>query len=86
MSKITFFYLKHCPHCKKADRMIAQLCKEHPEYKEVEIAKVEERENPLIADKFDYFYVPCFFINGEKVLEGVPTLEGVENALKKALE
>ncbi len=63
-----------------------ELMAQHPEYRGVNIAKIEERQNPLIAEKFDYFYVPCFFIEGVKVHEGVPTLEKVENALKIAAE
>ena len=84
MKQIDYFYLEHCPHCKNADRMIEQLMEQHPEYRGVNIAKIEEKQNPLIAEKFDYFYVPCFFIEGVKVHEGVPTPEKVEKALKIA--
>ena len=51
----------------------------------MEIAKVEEKENALYATKYDYFYVPAFYVNERKLHEGVPTMEAVENALKTAL-
>ena len=86
MKQIDYFYLAHCPHCKKADQMIADLKAEHPEYCNIEIAKIEERQNPLIAEKFDYFYVPCMFIEGKKIHEGVPTVEKIEAVLKAAME
>ena len=39
----------------------------------------------MIATKYDYWYVPAFYVNERKVHEGVPTMEAVENALKTAL-
>lgn len=86
MKQIKYFYLEHCPHCKKADRIIADLQAQHPEYRNVVFEKIEESKNPEIADSFDYYYVPCFFIEGEKLLEGVPSAQKVEAALKKAVE
>ena len=85
MKQIDYFYLEHCPHCKRADKMIADLQAQHPEYQSVEIAKIEERQNPLIAEKFDYFYVPCMFVEGVKLHEGVPTVEKIEAVLKAAI-
>ena len=85
MAKIVYFYLEKCPHCKNADRMFAELIEKNPEYAQVEIAKVEEKQNALYATKYDYFYVPAFYVNERKIHEGVPTMEAVENALKTAL-
>ena len=86
MKKIEYFYLTHCPHCKNADRMIKELTEKHPEFAKIEIAKSEEKQNPLYAEKFDYFYVPSMFIDGVKYHEGVPTMESIEAVLKKAME
>ncbi len=87
MNKVTYFYLKSCPYCKKADDFIEQLLQENPEFKNIEITKIEETENPAIADQYDYYYVPCFFFEGkEKVLEGDLTKNDVEMMFKKALE
>lgn len=86
MKKIEYFFLPHCPHCKNADRMIAQLQENNPRYRNVEIAKVDEKLSPLYAEKFDYFYVPSMFIDGVKYHEGVPTMEKIEAVLKAATE
>ena len=85
MAKIVYFFLQNCPHCKNADRMFAELVEKNPEYAKVEIAKVDEKLSPLYATKYDYWYVPAFYVNERKVHEGVPTMEAVENALKTAL-
>ena len=55
MAKIVYFFLKNCPHCKNADRMIAELVEKNPEYAKVEIAKVDEKLSPLYATKYDYW-------------------------------
>ena len=86
MKKVTMFYLKSCPHCKNAEAILHNLCEENPLYSQVAIERIEERENPQIADKYDYYYVPCYYVEGEKCHEGVPTTEKIEAVLKKALE
>lgn len=86
MKKIEYFFLPHCPHCKNADAMIEKLQAENPQYRNVEFAKVDEKLSPLYAEKFDYFYVPSFFLDGVKLHEGVPTLEKIEAVLKAATE
>ena len=49
------------------------------------IREVDEREDPALADSLDYYYVPCFFVDGQKRMEGVPTLDAVEAVLKEAI-
>lgn len=85
MKKVVMFYLKNCPYCKKADRYIAELCEENPAYGEIEIARIDEKENALHATKYDYFYVPCFYINEVKQFEGAATKEDVKKVLDTAL-
>ena len=84
--KLTYFYLKSCPHCRRANEMIAQLLEEEPAFRNIQIDKVEESEHPEIADKYDYWYVPCFFLGGQKLFEGVPSLDKIRDVLKKALD
>ena len=38
-----------------------------------------------LADSLDYWYVPTYFVDGVKLLEGVPTKEKVEAVLRAAL-
>ncbi|MGI6189147.1 MAG: thioredoxin family protein [Clostridiales bacterium] len=86
MKEITYFYLTGCPYCRMADEMIAELVKETPEFADITINKIEERENAELADSYDYYYVPCLWIGKEKLHEGVPTKEKIRDVLKAALE
>lgn len=86
MKEITHFYLKGCPHCRKADELIAELADENPQFGDIPINKIEERENPEIANTYDYYYVPCLWIGNRKLHEGVPTKEKIRKAIEAALE
>ena len=86
MKNVKLFYLKHCPFCKKAIRYIDELKAQYAELASVEIDMIEESEQPDVADKLDYYYVPTFYVDGEKVHEGGIYPEEVEKILRKALE
>jgi thiol-disulfide isomerase/thioredoxin len=84
MKPIRLFYLKNCPFCRKALVYIDELKKQEA-YKEVEIEMIEESECPEIADRYDYYYVPTFYIDGKKIHEGGIFPDEVEAIFKKAL-
>ncbi len=86
MKPIKLFYLKNCPFCKKALSYIDSFKAEHPEFAAIPIEMIEESEQPALADKFDYYYVPTFYVGNEKVHEGGIYPEEVEAVLRKALE
>lgn len=86
MKNVKLFYLKHCPFCKKAIRYIEELKAQYAELASVEIDMIEESEQPDVADKFDYYYVPTFYVEGEKVHEGGIYPEEVEAILRKVIE
>ena len=86
MKSVKLFYLKNCPFCKKTLRYIEELKAEHAELAAVEIEMIEESERPDVADKFDYYYVPTFYVDGVKEHEGGIYPEEVERILRKALE
>lgn len=86
MKSVKLFYLKNCPFCKKALRYIEELKAEHAELAAVEIEMIEESERPDVADKFDYYYVPTFYVDSVKEHEGGIYPEEVERILRKALE
>ena len=86
MKRVKLFYLKNCPFCKKALRYIDELKAEHAELAAVDIEMLEESELPDVADKFDYYYVPTFYVDGIKEHEGGIYPEEVERILRKALE
>jgi glutaredoxin len=85
MKHIKLFYLERCPFCKKAFNYIEKLKKED-RYKDMEIESIEESVYPEIAETYDYYYVPAFYINEEKVHEGGIFENEVERIFEKALE
>ena len=86
MKNVKLFYLKQCPFCKKAIRYIEELKAQYTELACVEIEMIEESEQADVADKFDYYYVPTFYVDGVKEHEGGIYPEEVEKILRKALE
>lgn len=86
MKNVKLFYLRSCPFCKKALRYIDELKASHPEFRAIEIEMIEESEQPELADKYDYFYVPTFYLNEIKAHEGGVYADEVEQILRKALE
>lgn len=86
MKPVTLFYLRNCPFCKQALRYIDEAKAAHPELADVEIELVEESEEPEVADRYDYYYVPTFYVGGVKLHEGGIYPEEVEAVLRKALE
>ena len=85
MHQLTLFYLKNCPFCKKALRYIDEAKAAHPELAAVDIELIEESERPDVANRYDYYYVPAFFLEREKLHEGGILPEEVEPLLRKAL-
>lgn len=86
MKPVKLFYLKECPFCRRALQYIDEAHKACPELGAVEIEMIEESEQPEVADRYDYYYVPTFYVGGEKVHEGGIYPDEVEAVLRKALE
>ena len=84
--KVKMMMLDSCPYCKQAFKMMDKLQAQHPEYKNVDIDVIEERKEPEKIKGYDYWYVPTFFVGEQKILEGVPTMDGVEKVFLEALK
>ena len=84
MQELTYFYLKDCPYCHKADRILAQVTAASPELAAVPIRRIEELEQAALADSYDYYFVPCFFLGDKKLMEGDPDEAQVRAALTAA--
>ena len=90
MKKLTIFYLEDCPYCRKAEDALKELKSENSGYEKVEIQWIEESRRPEIADKYNYYYVPCIFCGSEKLYECSPAdnyseiKKQFESALKAA--
>ncbi|NLL56294.1 MAG: glutaredoxin [Clostridiales bacterium] len=76
-NKLKFFYLRLCPHCKKAQMLIDMIKNENPKYANIEIEKIEESEQPEIANSYDYHLVPTFFVGNKKLHEGTVKKEDI---------
>lgn len=85
MKEVKMMVLDTCPYCKQAFKMMEQLRKSHPEYADVKIDVIEEQREPEKTEGYDYWYVPTFFVGGKKIMEGVPTLEKVDEMFREAL-
>jgi glutaredoxin len=85
MKKLTYFYLPNCPHCRIANRCIEELCAEDECFSGVEIERVDESAEKARAAKYDYWYVPCFFLGTEKLHEGHAEKADVKAVLQRAL-
>lgn len=86
MKEIKMFMFESCPHCAKARKIMSSLLESNPEYKEIPLVMIDEKLQPEVADKYDYYYVPCFFVGGEKVHEGAVDEEKVKAVFEKAAE
>ena len=85
MKKIQLFILEHCPHCKKAQSIIAELLAEQSEFAGLSIQLVDEAKEAEYAGGFDYYYVPCFYVDGLKVHEGKVDKSVVSAVFEQAL-
>ncbi len=86
MKKILMFTMAGCPHCRNAHKFIKDELDKHPEYTSVDMEIIDEVEHPDIADKYDYYYVPTFYLDKEKFHEGVPSRQMISDLFKKAYE
>ena len=86
MKELTYFYLSGCPYCREANRWIEELTRENPAFEAVKINAHEEREEKQLADSYDYYHVPCFFLGQEKLHEGAATKEKIRAVLARGLE
>jgi len=71
--ELKFFFKQGCPYCKCANEVIAELFSEHPEYAKLPLERIDEENPPdLHGKKYDYWYVPTFFLNDKKMYEAQP--------------
>lgn len=84
MKKITMFTMQGCPHCRRAFELMEDLKKKNSVYKTLEVHVIDEQTQPEIADQYDYYYVPTFYVDGNKLHEGVPSPEKIEAVFEAA--
>ena len=70
--KLTAFILPRCPYCLQMRELLEELRAERPELSSIEIEIIDEAAQPALADRYDYYRVPSFFLGGEKLYEASP--------------
>jgi glutaredoxin len=86
MKKITMFVMESCPYCKQALRWMEELFAENSAYTAIEIEKIDELVHPDIADRYDYYYVPTYYVGSEKLHEGAASREIIRGVLDAAMK
>ncbi|MFH1512765.1 MAG: glutathione S-transferase N-terminal domain-containing protein [Bacillota bacterium] len=86
MKKVVLFHFESCPFCRVARRWIGEAQTENPALQAVEIELIDERQHPAIARQYDYWLVPTFYVDGNKVHEGVCTKHTVLEILQMGCE
>ena len=88
MPTLTIFYLTNCPYCKNAKRAIAELFTEDPAYTALTLNWIEEREQPDVANRYDYYRVPTIFCGKEKLYEADPSqnYDSIKTSIRDAFD
>lgn len=86
-----YFYLDYCPYCHRASTLFKEVVERRPELAGAlaSFERIEESKNSARAERYDYYNVPCCYVDGKKVHEGVMSLAQAETILeiaKAALE
>jgi hypothetical protein len=63
-----------------------ELLAENAEYRAVEIEKIDELVYPDVARKYNYYFVPTFYVGDEKLHEGVASRKKIQHVFDAALE
>ena len=88
MKEVLMFYLESCGYCDKARRALDELYAENPAYRQVPLTRIEESKEPELADRYDYYAVPTFFVDGKKIFEArlFMSFEDIKAGAKAALD
>lgn len=85
MKSITMFETSWCPHCKQAHKFMDELMAENPGFKDIIIKFIDEDQEPDIANQYDYYYVPTYYLDSVKFHEGIPNKEVIRTLFENAL-
>ena len=84
MKEILLFYLPGCPHCQLAFQFQRELIAAHPDWGNIPIRTVDESRERALADSYDYYYVPTYYVDGQKIHEGHAERADVERVFRLA--
>ena len=88
MKELLMFYLDDCGYCQKARKALDELFAENPAYRDIPMTRIEESREPEIANRYDYYAVPTFYVDGKKQFEAHigMSYEAIKAAVKDALD
>ncbi len=86
MAQITLYHFEGCPACGDAKRWINELKAEKPELANAPITMVDVHKTPDFKAPAPFMYVPTFFMDNRKVLEGNVSKDKVEYLMRAALQ
>ena len=81
MKELKIFILEYCPYCKRALTYLEQY-----DLKDVKVTLIDERKESAIANDYDYYFVPSFFLDEVKIHEGAITEEGMKELVIRILQ
>ena len=79
------FVMEGCPYCRQALRWMDELMQQYPEYNDVPLTLIDETKQPDVANQWDYYYVPTYFVGKDKLHEGAATKEKIQRVFERAL-
>lgn len=82
---LRLFVMPSCPYCKQVLNWMEELRAEDPRYEGVELTTINEKLQPDVANQYDYYYVPTYFIDQTKVHEGAASKEKVRKVFDQYL-
>lgn len=85
MANITLYHFEGCPACGRAKEWIKELRQEKPELQKAQIEMVDVYKTSNFRPPAPFQYVPTFFVDGRKVLEGAVTKEQIEQIMQSAI-
>jgi len=85
MKKITMFTMESCPYCKAARKWMSEIFESDARYSEIPLTIIDETQEPELAAEFDYYFVPTYYLDDEKVHEGAATFDIVKKVFDDAM-
>ncbi|NLM79498.1 MAG: thioredoxin [Ruminococcaceae bacterium] len=86
MQQVTLFVLKYCGYCRRARQLLDEVLAAEEVLRSVPLRIIDEGEERELAQQYDYYYVPTFYIGDRKVHEGPVNREQISNIFHEALE
>ena len=72
MKELTLFVMRGCPYCRQAKQYLEELRQENADYAAIPIREIDENVERELADSYDYYYVPSFYLGRESLLTSGP--------------